>query len=239
MVSTENGRNWSDSPALENQNQRTENEKSRFRNSLVIGVHASSPDGYAAVRKTWGSYAQKLVYFLSMKEQRFEEERREDAPVINLSQGVDDEHSHLLHPNTYRLLKYMRDNFIDDFDWFVRTSDNVYVRVEQLTNHLAHLDPNQEQCFGYPPDSGGHQKIDSDMHTEEGCGVGGPVSIFSRGLLKKLGPHLDQCLTNVSSTSKERDMEKCLRERIAFQCERNSEVGDCVCMREREREYAQ
>ena len=170
-----------------------------------------------------------------MKEQRLEEERWEDAAVINLSRGVDDDHSHLLRPNTYQLLKYMYDNFIDDFDWFMQTSDNVYVRVEQLTNHLAKLDPNQEQCFGYPPDSGDHQKIDSDMHMEERYGVGGPVSVFSRGLLKKLGPHLDRCLTNVSSTSKERDVEKCLRERVAFQYERNSEVSDCVCMREREK----
>ena len=226
MVSTENERNWSDSPALENQNQKTENEKSRHRNSLIIGVHASSPDGYAAVRKTWGSHAQKLVYFSSTKEQRLEEERAEDAPVINLSQGVNDDHSHQLRPNTYQLLKYMHDNFIDDFDWFMRTSDNVYVRVEQLTNHLAKLDPSQEQCFGYSPDSGGRQKIDSDMHMEEGYSVGGPVSIFSRGLLKKLGPHLERCLTNVSSTSKERDIEKCLRERVVFQCGGNSEVGD-------------
>ena len=222
MASTENERNWSDSPTLENQ--KIKNKKSRFRNSLIIGVHASNLDGYAAVRKTWGSYAQKLVYFSSMKEQRLKEERGEDAPVINLSQGVDDDHSHQLRPNTYQLLKYMHDNFIDDFGWFMRTSDNVYVRVEQLTNHLAKVDPNREQCFGYSTDSGGHQKIDSDMHVEEGYGVGGPVSIFSRGLLKKLGPHLDRCLTNVNNTSKERDVEKCLRERVAFQCGRNSEV---------------
>ena len=221
MASTENDRNWSDSPTLESQ--KIGNEKSRLRNSLIIGVHTSNLDSYGAVRKTWGSYAQKLVYFSSMKEQKFKVERG-DAPVVNLSQGVDNDHSHQLRPNAYQLLKYMRDNFIDDFSWFMRTSDNVYVRVEQLTNHLAKLDSNREQCFDYSLDLGDHQKIDSDMHMEEG----GPVTIFSRGLLKKLGPHLDQCLTNVSSTSNDEDVEKCLRERVAFQCGRNSEVGDCV-----------
>ena len=155
-----------------------------------------------------------------MKEQRFEEG---DTPGVNLSQGVNN-HAHQLHPHAYQLLKYMQDNFIDDFGWFMRTGDNVYVRVEHLTNYLAKLDPNREQCFGYP--DLGVQKINSEM---EEYGVGGPMTIFSRGLLKKLGPHLDQCLRN-GSTLKDEDLEICLRERVVFQCERNSEVGDCVCV---------
>ena len=216
-ASTDNERSQSNSLALESQE--IGDEISKLQSSLIIGVHASNLDGYTAVRKTWGSYAQKLIYFSSMKEQRFKEG---DAPVVNLSQGVSD-HTHQLHPNAYQLLKYMHDNFIDDFGWFMRTSDYVYVRVEHLTNYMAKLDPNREQCFGYP--NLGGQKIDSEI---EGYGVEGPVTIFSRGLLKKLGPHLDHCLRN-GSTSKDEDVEKCLRERVVFQCGRNSEVGDCVC----------
>ena len=153
-----------------------------------------------------------------MKERGFE---KGDAPVVNLSRGSND-HAHQIRPNAvYQLLRHMHDNFIDDFSWFMRTSDKVYIRVEHLAKYLAKLDPNREQCFGYP-DLGG-QKIDSETHME-GYGVGGPVTIFSRGLLKKLGPHLDQCLKN-NSASEDKDVEKCFRERVMFQCGRNSEVG--------------
>ena len=157
-----------------------------------------------------------------MRETGFVEEG--DAPVISLSQGVED-HGHKIRSNDYQLLKYMYDNLVDDFDWFVRTNDNVYIRVDHLKNYLAKLNPNGKQCFG-PPNSGG-QKINSEM---EGYGIGGPVTIFSRGLLKKLGPHLDKCISTLNDT----DVEKCLRERMALQCRRNIEVGDwlyvCVCV---------
>lgn len=194
-----------------------DDEVSRLRNSLIIGVHASNLDGYTAVRKTWGSYAQKLVYLSSMKKEEGSEEG--DVPLVNLNQGNNDNHTHQLRANAYQLLKFLHDNFINDFGWFMRTNDNIYVRVEHLTDNLAKLDPNREQCFGYPG-SGGHK-----VEYMEGCGVGGPVTIFSRGLLKKLGPHLDQCLRN-GSTTNDKDVEKCLRERVEFQCGKNSEVGD-------------
>ena len=219
VASTDNERTNSNSLSTLKDSE-TEDDKSTRHNSLIIGVRASSLDRYTAVRKTWGLNAQKLVYFSSMKESGFMEG---DAPVVNLSEGVRD-HAHKLHPNTYQLLKYMHDNFFNDFGWFIGTNDNVYVRVDQLTNYLAKLDPNGEQCFG-PPDSGG-QKINPEM---EGYGVEGPVTIFSRGLLKKLSPHLERCLMN-SSTSNDTDVERCLRENVAFQCERNSEVGDSVCV---------
>ena len=213
--SADNERTRSNSLSL--QNQEVEKKRSKLHNSLVVGVLASDLSGYTAVIKTWGSYVQKLVYFSSMAEEEG------DVPVVNPIRRVDG-HTHQPRMNAYQLLKYLHDNFADNYGWFMRTSDNVYVQVERLTNYLTKLDSNREQCFGYL-DSGRHK---TNSETEQ-YSVGGPVTIFSRGLLKKLGPHLGKCLMNATTSEPNYvDTERCLKERVGFQCGRNSEVGDCV-----------
>ncbi|VDM99879.1 unnamed protein product, partial [Onchocerca ochengi] len=54
-------------------------------------------------------------------------------PVISLK-GVTD-----IYPpqkKSFVMLKWMADHYLDDFDWFMRADDDLYVRGEQLETLL-------------------------------------------------------------------------------------------------------
>ena len=132
-----------------------------------------------------------------------------------------------LSSHAYRALKNLHDRYIDDFDWFVLADDQVYIRTQKLSHLLSRLDPNHEQCFYSKTDFGGQTNIDMERQYHS---LGGPGTILSRSLLKRLAPHLDKCLMNVSTTlseegsSKDDGVERCLKERTGLKCTRNNEV---------------
>ena len=40
----------------------------------------------------------------------------------------------------FAMLQYMCDHYIDDFDWFVRSDDDVYMKVGKLRELLSTMD---------------------------------------------------------------------------------------------------
>ena len=128
------------------------------------------------------------------------------------------------------MLKYIHDHYINDFDWFMRADDDVYVRVEHLVYFLSKLNPNKELYIGQPgsgkPDDLERIKL---LPHEHYC-MGGPGVIFSRTLLSKLAPHLEDCLNNVVvSWNEDLEVGRCISRQLGVQCTWNYEVCGCVC----------
>ena len=92
------------------------------------------------------------------------------------------------------MLKYMHDHYIDEFDFFMRSDDDVYVKTDQLLDLLQSINPAQDIYMGCPgfgrPDDRRRIKLEQNEHY---C-MGGPGVIFSRSALRKLAPHLNSCL---------------------------------------------
>ena len=123
------------------------------------------------------------------------------------------------HRNAYRMLKYIHDNVIDDFDWLLLADDQTYLRVENMGHILDKLDPTQEQCLLHS-ELGGQRDPKFHNGGQLDNGLGGPGIIFSRTLLKKMAPHLEECLANssISENGDDMDIEKCMQKRIELQC---------------------
>jgi glycoprotein-N-acetylgalactosamine 3-beta-galactosyltransferase len=66
------------------------------------------------------------------------------APIPNLLSGRD----HLTQKSTLAL-HYVYENFINDFDWFVKADDDTYLFVENLKLFLKEKNTSEPITFGY------------------------------------------------------------------------------------------
>ncbi len=138
--------------------------------------------------KTWGKELNDLYFFSSQPDK----EGLDFLPIITLP-GVNDT-KYPPQRKVYRMLKYMHDHFIDDFDFFMRSDDDVYVKTDLLLELLQNTNPAQDIYMGCPgfgrPDDLERIKLKGNEHY---C-MGGPGVIFSRSALRKLAPYLENCL---------------------------------------------
>ena len=191
------------------------------RKALYIGVVTAQKllsTRAAAINQTWGARAPKLEFFSSSDPSG----DNHGLPIVSLP-GVDD--TYPPQKKVYRMLKYMHDHYIDQFNWFMRADDDLYVRVEHLIHFLGKLDPSKMLYIGQP---GGGKPKDLEriklLPHEHYC-MGGPGVIFSRALLIKLAPHLEDCLQHeVVSWNEDLEVGRCISRRLGVQCTWNYEV---------------
>lgn len=94
-----------------------------------------------AVYETWGKIMPGKIMFFSSSSST----RRDDVPVVSLP-GVDD--SYPPQRKSMMMLKYMHDNFIDQYEWFLRADDDVYVRTDKLERFLRQLNSTDDLYIG-------------------------------------------------------------------------------------------
>ncbi len=147
-----------------------------------------------AIWNTWGKELPDIHFFSSPPDDPI---LRQQLPIITLP-GINDT-EYPPQKKVYRMLKYMHDNYINDFDFFMRADDDSYIKTDRLLELLQNTNPAQDIYMGEP----GFGRSD-DLErlklkkTEHYC-MGGPGVIFSRSALRKLAPHLEECLKVRSS----------------------------------------
>ena len=114
-------------------------------------------------------------------------------PIIKL-RGIPD---HVYPPlkKAFAVLQYMYDNFMNQFNWFIRADDDVYLRGELLVDLLKKMSPYERVYLGR---AGVGKDDDLDrLHLlphERYC-MGGPGVVFSSAAMRAIGPHLSHCLS--------------------------------------------
>lgn len=189
------------------------------RKTLFVGVVTAQKfleTRGKAIYETWGKSTPMIQFFSA------EGKSKGTLPVVSLP-GVDD--TYPPQKKVYRMLKYMHDKYIDEYDWFLRADDDVYVRIPKLMEFLNTLDPTKMIYMGQPgmgkPQDLERIKLRSDEHY---C-MGGPGVIFSNTLLRRLAPHLEECLSNVVvSYNEDLEVGRCISRRLDVQCTWSYEV---------------
>ena len=139
------------------------------------------------IYRTWGKEVPDLKFFSSQPD-----DNNSYLPIITLP-GVDDTHYPPLR-KVYHMLKYMHDHYINEFDFFMRSSDEVYVKVDMMIELLKKTNPAQDIYMGSPGFGRPDDRNRINLTEEEHYCMGGPGVIFSRSALQKLAPYLDECL---------------------------------------------
>ena len=96
----------------------------------------------ASVFRTWGQKLAGRVVFFGGAASKAPDP---SFPLISLP-GVDD--SYPPQKKSFLMLKYMYDHFLEDYEWFMRADDDVFVRGDRLETFLASLNSSKPMFIG-------------------------------------------------------------------------------------------
>jgi chondroitin sulfate synthase len=111
----------------------------------------------------------------------------------------------------------MYDNYLNDFDWFMRADDDLYIKPERLEELLRSLDSGKAHLIGQA--GLGNTLEYGQLSLGEGnyC-MGGPGVIVSRETLSLVAPHLESCLLNLLTTHEDVELGRCIRQHVGITC---------------------
>ena len=202
--------------------------ETKNREFLYVGVVAAEhllPTRAHAVHTTWGAHASKLTFF-SMLSPGNNYPEKAGLDVVALP-GVDD--TYPPQKKVFMMLKYMHDNFIDDYDWFMRADDDVYLRVDKLMKFLSRFNASEGLYIGQPGMGKKEDLARIKLKEDEHYCMGGPGIIYSRGALKRLVPHIEDCMKNVVvSYNEDVEVGRCMIRKAKIQCTWSFEVSIIV-----------
>ncbi|XP_077989415.1 chondroitin sulfate synthase 1-like [Glandiceps talaboti] len=165
-----------------------------------------------AVNRTWAKTIPGKVAFFSSADSN---SSRLGLPLISLP-GVDD--SYPPQKKSFMMLKYMHDNYIDKYEWFMRADDDVFVRGEKLETFLRSINSSQSLFIGQAGLGNQEEFGKLFLNTGENFCMGGPGMIFSRETLKKIAPNISYCLKNLYSTHEDVEVGRCVRKFAEVDC---------------------
>ena len=203
---------------------RTLTSEVQFNNSRFIFVGVMTAEIFLqtraqAVFDTWGrNVAGNLTFFSSQTHQKSR------LPVISLP-DVDDSYPPL--KKSLMMIKYIHDHHIDDYEWFMRADDDVYIRSDKLVRLLRSLNSSDDIYLGQ---AGKGTKNESGMLNQlprDNYCMGGPGVVFSRSVLKKVAPHIKHCLLKAPKSHMHEDTElgRCIKRYAGISCTWNYEVS--------------
>lgn len=170
-----------------------------------------------AVYRTWGmELPGKIIFFSS------EQSQTRSVPLVPLK-GVDDRYPP--QKKSFRMLKYMYDNYIDQFEWFLRADDDVYIRAERLEQFLRSIDSTKPQFIGQAGRGNNEEFGLLSLDYDENFCMGGPGIILSRETLKRIAPYLEVCLNNLYTTHEDVEVGRCVRKYAGIPCTWSYEVS--------------
>jgi len=181
--------------------------KSLFVGVLTCGKYLGTRA--TAINDTWGQLVPKIMYF-------GQPDRHYQGMDIKTLDGVDDS----VYPplqKSFKMLQYVCDNHIDEFKWFMRADDDVYVDVPALEKLLAQIDSNRMTYMGQPGMGwpGIRDKLGLEGHNF--C-MGGPGVLINRAALKALCPYIPQCLADVVSPEDDVEIGRCVTKYLHIEC---------------------
>ncbi|EPQ07345.1 Chondroitin sulfate synthase 3 [Myotis brandtii] len=136
-------------------------------------------------------------------------------PVIELP-GVDD--SYPPQKKSFMMIKYMHDHYLDKYEWFMRADDDVYIKGDKLEEFLRSLNSSKPLYLGQTGLGNIEELGKLGLEPGENFCMGGPGMIFSREVLRRMVPHIGECLREMYTTHEDVEVGRCVRRFGGTQC---------------------
>lgn len=206
---------------------RTVTNEVHFKNRQLIFVGVITAEQFLetrakAVFDTWGrNVAGKLTFFSSSLR---EIHKKFKLPVVSLP-DVDDSYPPLR--KSLMMVKYMYHHHIDEYEWFMRADDDVYVRNDKLANLLRSLNSSNDIYLGHAGTGAKKERGKLQLLPGDNYCMGGPGMVLSQSVLRKLAPHIDHCLQIAPKSYMHEDVElgRCIRRYVGVSCTWSYEVS--------------
>ncbi len=166
-----------------------------------------------AAYHTWASQIPgQVVFFTSGGSEKY---APPGIPVIGLP-GVDDSYPPV--KKSFMMLKYMHDNHLNDFEYFMRADDDVYIRGHKLEEFLRSINSSRALFIGQAGQGNKEEVGLLNLHGDENFCMGGPSMLFSGETLAKVGPNVGSCLQNLYSTHEDVEIGRCVNRFANVRC---------------------
>ncbi|KAF0989405.1 hypothetical protein HZS_176 [Henneguya salminicola] len=112
--------------------------KNNIRILCLVLTHPTKEADVKSIQETWGPKCTKIFFFsIPFKI---------DAHLVSLN--ITHESRSNLWEKVRQMFIFAHDNFINDYDWFIKADDDTYVIMENLKYFLSQYNPNQSYYFG-------------------------------------------------------------------------------------------
>ncbi|XP_003699976.1 chondroitin polymerizing factor [Megachile rotundata] len=170
-----------------------------IREKLFIGVITSQQYLHSrdtAINKTVAHIVDKIRYFISIPEGT--------KPNVSLPGivGFTDTRS-ILKP--FHTMKYIIDNYLENYDYYLLIKDTSYINVKQLQNFVSKISVSQNVHVGVPSDIPTYCSLDSGI-------------LLSNSLIQELKSNLDWCVKNSYSDSDDVNFGRCIVHSTSTPC---------------------
>ncbi|CAB1452920.1 unnamed protein product [Pleuronectes platessa] len=218
-------------PPQDNGSPATEKPGSRSNNFLFVGVMTAQKylnSRAVAAHRTWAQSIPGHVEFFSSEGS----DTSIPIPIVAL-RNVDD--SYPPQKKSFMMLKYMHDHYLDRYEWFMRADDDVYIKSEKLESFLRSLNSSEAIFLGQTGMGARDELGKLALEPGENFCMGGPGVIMSREVLKRMVPHIRECLQEMYTTHEDVEVGRCVRRFAGVQCVWSYEIR--VILQGDERNY--
>ncbi|XP_014671866.1 PREDICTED: chondroitin sulfate synthase 1-like [Priapulus caudatus] len=169
------------------------------------------------VYQTWGqTIPGKLAFFSSQNSVS-----KYDIPIVPLERVTD---HYPPQKKSFMMLKFMYDNYIDKFEWFMRADDDVYIKADVMEKFLRSVNSSTPLFMGQSGMGKKEELGQLGISSYENFCMGGPGMIFSRETLRRIAPHIQYCLTHLYSFHEDVEIGRCVRQFANISCTWNYEM---------------
>ena len=183
---------------------------------VLIGVMTAQKylnSRVVAANRTWVPGIPGRVIF-------FSSEGSQSLPGVQVValKGVDD--SYPPQKKSFLMLKYMHEHYGDNYRFFMRADDDVYIRGDRLLIFLKSIDTSGNKSLfigqtglGNKDEFGALYLNDSDNF----C-MGGPAMILTPPTLAALAQHAHHCLHNLYTSHEDVEVGRCIQHHANVSC---------------------
>ncbi|XP_068131189.1 chondroitin sulfate synthase 1 [Hyperolius riggenbachi] len=186
----------------------------RDNNFLFVGVMTAQKylqNRAVAAYRTWAQSIPGKVEFFSSEGS----DTSIPIPIISL-QGVDD--AYPPQKKSFMMLKYMHDHYLDQYEWFMRADDDVYIKGDRLESFLRNLNSSEPLFLGQTGLGTTEEMGKLALEPGENFCMGGPGVIMSREVLRRMVPHIGKCIREMYTTHEDVEIGRCVRRFAGVQC---------------------
>ncbi|XP_015126312.1 chondroitin sulfate synthase 1 [Diachasma alloeum] len=187
------------------------------KNLVFVGVmtaHKYLGTRAKAVWETWGKTVPGKIAFFSSGFSTLPV-NTPDLPLVALA-TVDD--GYPPQKKSFLMLQYMWNHFGDQFEWFLRADDDVYVRSDRLERLLRSVDSRKAIYIGQAGRGNSEEFGLLSLEYDENFCMGGPGVILSRETLGRIVPHIKECLRNLYTSHEDVELGRCVRKHAGIPC---------------------
>lgn len=201
------------------------------RDKLLVGILTSEENIDSlvlAINNTWAPLLPKIIFFTPFsRDVEFYEKYNKvlGLPIVQLADVEDEDISKT--KLSFRMLKYIHEHYINNFEWFMRVEDAIYLKPDKLLEFLNSANSSKDMYVGRPGsfEANGGQ-FGEDLYTHERYCQGGTGLVLSRSALAKLVPSLDNCLEDAVTEREDVELGRCLYKNVGLQCTWSYEASE-------------